>query len=486
MPGSGKKPRTISTCSSTTGTSSDLRAMSAATATTPPSSCGASATRSASSTLPEGAAMAAAARATSRTRKTPRAPSTARLQLCVAAGTTTASRTSVDVFGFNYTHAFAATPMFRAAPIPRHARLRQRNASARQHPRRIFLPRQRRTSAPGARSELPGELLRPVRAPTWAIAPTSEFRALRTSIRTSPASSSGPASTTSASRRPTTPTPTNLLNFTDPRRKAARARSELDRDRQDPRSLAQLLLRHHRPRPASRRTASISTRRAGGPICRWRTSCRTGPGPSASGRSRRCTSTPPATRRSCSSTASRSAARRRGRSNIACAGTTCVYEPGELQVVAYKDGKQWARRRARTTGAAGRSSTLQADRAEIRADGQDLAFVTVRVADKDGVIAPRAKHRVRFTVEGPGEIVATDNGDPTSFESFQSKRAQRLQRPVSGDRAGEGGPGGSDHAHGAGGGSGGSRGRRSSGEVKSAGGGRISLRPRRLAGSAGG
>jgi beta-galactosidase len=36
------------------------------------------------------------------------------------------------------------------------------------------------------------------------------------------------------------------------------------------------------------------------------------------------------------------------------------------------------------------------------------------------VTVPRAHGRVRFTVEGPGELVATDNGDPTSFESFQS------------------------------------------------------------------
>jgi beta-galactosidase len=34
--------------------------------------------------------------------------------------------------------------------------------------------------------------------------------------------------------------------------------------------------------------------------------------------------------------------------------------------------------------------------------------------------APRANDRIRFTLDGPGEIVATDNGYPTSFESFQS------------------------------------------------------------------
>jgi beta-galactosidase len=34
--------------------------------------------------------------------------------------------------------------------------------------------------------------------------------------------------------------------------------------------------------------------------------------------------------------------------------------------------------------------------------------------------APRAGNRIHFDIEGPGEIVATDNGDPTSFELFQS------------------------------------------------------------------
>ena len=33
---------------------------------------------------------------------------------------------------------------------------------------------------------------------------------------------------------------------------------------------------------------------------------------------------------------------------------------------------------------------------------------------------PRAKNHLRFTVDGPGEIAATDNGDATSFESFQA------------------------------------------------------------------
>jgi beta-galactosidase len=36
-------------------------------------------------------------------------------------------------------------------------------------------------------------------------------------------------------------------------------------------------------------------------------------------------------------------------------------------------------------------------------------------------VVPRSKNRVSFSLTGPGEIIATDNGDATSFEPFQSK-----------------------------------------------------------------
>jgi beta-galactosidase len=96
-----------------------------------------------------------------------------------------------------------------------------------------------------------------------------------------------------------------------------------------------------------------------------------------------------------------------------------LYEPGELSVIAYKDGKEWARSSVKTAQAA---SALQAsaDRASIAADGRDLSFVTLRVVDANGVTAPRASQRIRFTVEGPGELVATDNGDPTNLASFHA------------------------------------------------------------------
>ena len=96
-----------------------------------------------------------------------------------------------------------------------------------------------------------------------------------------------------------------------------------------------------------------------------------------------------------------------------------VYKPGTLKVVAYKDGKVWATDEVKTAGPSARLK-LKPDRSTICADGKDLSFVTVTVTDKHGVMAPHADNHIYFTIKGPGEIVATANGDPTNFEPFPS------------------------------------------------------------------
>ena len=96
------------------------------------------------------------------------------------------------------------------------------------------------------------------------------------------------------------------------------------------------------------------------------------------------------------------------------------YEPGELKVVAYKNGKRWAEDVMKTTGPAARL-LLKADHLTVKADGQDLSFVTVTVADNNGLLVPRSHNRIRFALTGPGEIVAVDNGDPINLDSFQAK-----------------------------------------------------------------
>ena len=94
------------------------------------------------------------------------------------------------------------------------------------------------------------------------------------------------------------------------------------------------------------------------------------------------------------------------------------YEPGVLEVVAYKDGREWARDRVKTAGEPVRLAA-EAERKSVSADGDDVCYVNVSVRDAEGLVVPNAKVPVRFEVEGPGEIVATDNGDETDFADFR-------------------------------------------------------------------
>jgi beta-galactosidase len=96
-----------------------------------------------------------------------------------------------------------------------------------------------------------------------------------------------------------------------------------------------------------------------------------------------------------------------------------VYQPGELRVVAYKNGVQWAEDVMRTTGKASQLS-LSVDRSVIRADGNDLAFITVKIEDNNKLLVPKSNNLVNFSIEGPGKIIAVDNGDATSHDPFQA------------------------------------------------------------------
>ena len=95
-----------------------------------------------------------------------------------------------------------------------------------------------------------------------------------------------------------------------------------------------------------------------------------------------------------------------------------AYAPGELRVVAYKNGQR-AEDVVRTTGAA-TALTLTAEPDAAPPTENDLVFVTAQLIDQAGLPVPEAKPRIRFSIEGPGEIVATDNGDAADLTSFAS------------------------------------------------------------------
>lgn len=96
-----------------------------------------------------------------------------------------------------------------------------------------------------------------------------------------------------------------------------------------------------------------------------------------------------------------------------------TYTPGEISVVTYKNGAKWAEDSRRTVGSAAKLN-LTADRTTIRNDGDDLSFITVAVQDEHGDTVPEGNNTIVFSIDGPGEIVSTDNGDPTDMTAFPS------------------------------------------------------------------
>jgi beta-galactosidase len=97
-----------------------------------------------------------------------------------------------------------------------------------------------------------------------------------------------------------------------------------------------------------------------------------------------------------------------------------VYEPGEIEAVAYDaTGAEQMRTQIHTAGAPARIE-LESDRNQLEADGLDLAYITVRIVDKDGNLCPLADNPVSFEVTGAGSFRAAANGDATCLVPFQS------------------------------------------------------------------
>jgi len=101
-----------------------------------------------------------------------------------------------------------------------------------------------------------------------------------------------------------------------------------------------------------------------------------------------------------------------------------AYTPGTLRAVSRKEGRDWATGEVRTAGAPARV-TLAPDRARIRANGEDLSFVTVTVQDRAGTAVPTAEPLIRFRLSGgDARIVGVDNGDQSSHTSFKANQVR--------------------------------------------------------------
>jgi beta-galactosidase len=94
------------------------------------------------------------------------------------------------------------------------------------------------------------------------------------------------------------------------------------------------------------------------------------------------------------------------------------YDPGELKAVGIKNGKAVDSVVLKTTGKPA-GVRLVADRKNIHADANDLAYVTAEVVDANGNVVPYAELPLKFNIEGNGKIIATGNANPSDMESMQ-------------------------------------------------------------------
>ncbi len=95
-------------------------------------------------------------------------------------------------------------------------------------------------------------------------------------------------------------------------------------------------------------------------------------------------------------------------------GWRVVFDPGEVKVVARKDGKEIGSQTIKTAGAPDHI------RLSIDYKGKDTTFITAEVVDKDGNLCPWAEDQIVFIEEGTGRIIGTDNGCQTSMENFKA------------------------------------------------------------------
>ena len=114
------------------------------------------------------------------------------------------------------------------------------------------------------------------------------------------------------------------------------------------------------------------------------------------------------------------------RSNQFTAIWNVPYKTGVLKAVGIT-GKRVIKVAELKTAAEPNQIQLSADRKQINANGQDLSYVTVELVDDNGVKNPKSDNLVAFEIQGPGEIVAVGNGNPTSLESYQQPQRKAWQ-----------------------------------------------------------
>lgn len=95
------------------------------------------------------------------------------------------------------------------------------------------------------------------------------------------------------------------------------------------------------------------------------------------------------------------------------------YEPGCIELVGYRDGREAARHMVRTAGESA-AVVLEVFGSNLKADGRDVAQISISLVDREGNLCPQAEDNLQIIVEGPATVIGVDNGNPESLESMKT------------------------------------------------------------------
>lgn len=96
-----------------------------------------------------------------------------------------------------------------------------------------------------------------------------------------------------------------------------------------------------------------------------------------------------------------------------------AYQKGTIRAVAYDENDHTIAEDSHSSFGEAASLCIAADRDTLRADGKDLAFLTITANDADGNPVENANLRVKVSVSGAGRLLGLDNGDSTDFEQYK-------------------------------------------------------------------
>lgn len=98
-----------------------------------------------------------------------------------------------------------------------------------------------------------------------------------------------------------------------------------------------------------------------------------------------------------------------------------VYVPGKVEVIAYKDGKEYGRNCLETASEDIRLA-VSFDKKELRSDRNEIAYVEIQVEDEHGILNADLDVDIEVKVSGAGKLLGFGNADPYNLVPFDSQR----------------------------------------------------------------